>query len=276
MRPTPDQIRTAAYHRWQRRGGLHGHHLDDWDAAEQDLLFTLNYRVIVPDSSEAVGDRVIGDPRRPVCRFCEQAAPRATFSGPARSIPESLGVPSPLLYDECEECRTLFRDGIDRDFTAFTQLLGAQGCLSRRWPPASLAVFKFLTKTALAIMPDEELDFFHDAIEWVCNPDHEFDGSTFGGLGGFLHQNPDPSGASWVALARRIDDEVGVPYMLVFVGMPAVTFEFPVPLSTRDEDHDDLVIPRVASPFGLTEGRDPASCLFVPMSRGAGAVSRVP
>src|SRR3954462_9548246 len=103
MVPTPDQIRDAAYERWERRGRGHGRDRDDWVRAEQDLLYTLNYSVIArigPGPSPAVRGNANGHgsgasmarpggPAPRVCRFCEQSAPRARFgraSGPGPTL----------------------------------------------------------------------------------------------------------------------------------------------------------------------------------------------
>jgi hypothetical protein len=268
MRPTPDQIRVAAYYRWRRGGEVHGRDLADWVAAEQGLLFALNYEVIAHHRLDDDTPRHLGHKGRRVCRFCEQSPPRANFVGPAHAVPECLGNSALLALDQCEACRAFFAETIE---PALEGLI----CACRAIPPAraerpemSIAALKGLARVALAIMPEEELDYFPDAIEWVLNPDHELDGATFGGLGCYVYPSPEPAAPAWVALARRIEDEAPVPYMLAFAGTPHATFEIAVPLCGRDEDREgeDLAVPRVASPSGLAEGAGEARCVFIPVS----------
>ena len=77
MHPTREQIDTAAYQRWQRRGGAHGHDRDDWLAAEKDLVFAVNYRYVarykLADPSNGTAPILLGkgeSTARPrTCRF---------------------------------------------------------------------------------------------------------------------------------------------------------------------------------------------------------------
>src|SRR5262249_30735255 len=155
-----EQIRQAAYHRWERRGGGHGRDLDDWTAAEQHLLFAMNYEVVAQYRLD--GDpRKIGDAGRRVCRFCEQAAPRATFSRPAPAVPEFLGHSSLQAFDQCDDCRALLAESLEPDFEAFVRPLLA-GPAPRGTSPAArpfvpIAAYKCLTRMALSIMPAGEL-----------------------------------------------------------------------------------------------------------------------
>ena len=44
-----------------------------------------------------------------------------------------------------------------------------------------LAVYKSLVTSAVLIMPEPELAYFTDTIEWLNNPDHEYDAGLFAG-----------------------------------------------------------------------------------------------
>src|SRR3954453_21929570 len=134
MLPTPDQIRLAAYHRWRQRGQGQGHDLDDWLAAEQHLLFALNYRALVPHGLDGMGVHYPGGPDRRVCRYCEQPAPRPSFSAPVPVLPESLGHTALRAWDECDECRALFAEALEGEFEAFSRPFLAVGAEGR--PPA--------------------------------------------------------------------------------------------------------------------------------------------
>jgi hypothetical protein len=273
MFPSAEQIRVAAYHRWQRGGWTHGHDLDDWSTAEQDLLFALNYDVVAHYRLDGVRAQFLGDKKRRVCRFCEQAAPRTTFTDPAPTLPESVGNTALFAYDACDECRELFREGIEADFEAFRRtvrsgLADGRPALERPGPRpyVPIAAFKCLTKMALSILPAAELEYVPDAIEWVLNPDHRLDSGSLGGLGGYLHFDFDSPGAPWAAVARRIEEETPFPYLLFFLGAAEAIYEIPVPLCVRDEDNDGLIVPRVASPDSLARGRGEVRCAWIPMS----------
>ena len=117
----PEQVRVAAYHRWQRRGGAHGLDWSDWFAAEQELLFARNYEILASYRLDEDPPRFLGDAADPVCRFCEQSAPRASFTGAAPALPECLGNTSLWTFEECDVCRALFRESVEDDLDAFVR-----------------------------------------------------------------------------------------------------------------------------------------------------------
>jgi hypothetical protein len=275
MFPTHEQIRMAAYYRWQRRGGPDGHELLDWLAAEQHLLLAQNYEVVAGYRLSTIRSQSLGDKDRRVCRYCERAAPRTTFVDPVPVLPESLGPSSLVTYDECQECHALFEEALRGDFDAFLRPFRpglVPGALPPDLPAAGLCLsipaYKYLTKIALSIMPEGELDGFPDAIEWVSNPDHGLDRGVFGGLGCDLHVTPVPFEGPWMALARRFEEDARLPSMLFFVGSGHVAFVIAVPLGLRDEDLDDggWVIPRVASPFEVRGFYPESTYLFLPIA----------
>lgn len=268
--PSPDQVRVAAYHRWQRRGWNHGQHLEDWSEAEQDLLFGLNYDVVADIALDGPMRRVLGDPSRRVCRFCEMAEPRAAFPAePSPVIPDVLGNRALFTHELCAECRGLFAETLDGAFEDFRRR-----CVEGRMQPAStlpMAAYKNLARMALAMVPEVELDYLPDTIEWVLNPDHDLDSHSFEGLGAYLHVPTVPRRSPWAALARRRRDDVPLPYLLFFVGTPDVVFEVPVPLCLRDEDLEGeaILLPRVAAPDGLHHGVGGTRSLFLPVPASA-------
>jgi hypothetical protein len=265
--PSFDRIRFAAYDRWQRTGCRHGADRDDWLAAEQDLLFALNYEVLAHHWLAGAAPHVIGAGRRTVCRFCERGAAAATFSGLATVVPEALGNTSLFTAEMCDECRERFEADIDDELAEnlrFSQEPWRTGVRAE----TSVAAQKAMAKVALAIMPKEELSSFEDAIEWVSNPDHDFDAPLLRGLGGYFHRVADPSPRPWVALARRTDDLAPMPYMLVFLGTGEIVAQIPVPLCARDEDLDGapVIVPRVCSPSPLGDACTLGSCVSLPVT----------
>ena len=291
MFPSGMEIEFAAYHRWERRGGSHGNDHEDWLVAEQDLLFARNYEVAAYYPLDGIGHRLLGRVSPRSCRFCERAAPQAIFEEPPLAVPEFLGNSVLISRDICDDCAASFRESVEADLERFTHSF--RGGLTPRSngesarigpfgtqathrlvmvvptrPFVPIAVFKGFARMALAIMPEGELQAFEDAIEWVGNPDHEFDARVFHGLDCTLHVLPAPHPTPWIALARRTNPEATVPFMLFFLGTGRVVYQLAVPLCVRDEDLDgqDVLTPRCASPLGLGQAPDATLCAVADLS----------
>ena len=125
MLPSREQIEQAAYERWERRGRFHGADREDWVAAEMDTLFQLNYQTVAEFGLAEPNQRVLGDVRRPRCRFCEQSPPRAAFSVLRPAIPELVGNSSLFTRDLCDDCAKQFAETIDAEFARFWESLEA-------------------------------------------------------------------------------------------------------------------------------------------------------
>ncbi|MFO0960706.1 MAG: DUF2934 domain-containing protein [Isosphaeraceae bacterium] len=253
MFPTAEQIRTAAYLRWERRGLLHGRDVDDWAAAEQDLLFSLNYELIAHHKLDAGEPAFVGRRSPRVCRFCEGSPPRSPFADAVRPIPQALGNQSLLALDECDECHVRFTELIVTDFERFIlpYLAGKAAPGRGASPPIPVSAYKGLIQMALAILPPGELEYVPDAIEWVGNDDHDADLGAFAGLGlGCYVHSAGPYRAPFAAIARRTADDAPMPYLLFFLGTSGMVFQAPIPLCIRDEDLEAgaMIVPRVAIP----------------------------
>ena len=101
-----------------------------------------------------------------------------------------------------------------------------------------MAVFKSLVTSALLIMPESELAFFTDTLEWVNNPDHEYDAELFAGTYCHVYRTPWTTERSSISLARRIDDDAPFPYIVCFLSWRGLVVQISVPLSVRDHDLD--------------------------------------
>jgi hypothetical protein len=258
MNPTPEQVRTAAYYRWQRRGGWHGQHHDDWLAAEQALRFALNYMVACRIRLNVSEAPTLGASGRPVCRFCEQAAPRTRFEAPAPVVPPALGGNPPRAADQCAECRSMLAD-LDGPVEAFLGLVAEAATSAARLPSIPMPAYKGLVRSALAILPPDLLELCPDAVEWVCNPDHDLDAPALAALGPVVHTAPAPFQAPWVAVACKTVPEAAMPQLLAFFASDRFTIELPVPLCAGDDDLDGapLDVPRVPTLDGLTDWPGP-------------------
>jgi Protein of unknown function (DUF2934) len=265
MHPSPEQISTAAYYRWQRRGFEHGRHVYDWLAAEQELLFALNYELIASYRLDGVAPRYLGDEDDRRCRFCEATAPRATFEAPRPAVPDGLGNESLLSFEICDDCHEQHLESVGNHLDRFVNAVRRGDLRDRSHDP--IATFKGLVRASLAVVPEPELQYFEDAIEWVGNPDHDLDSQSIGGMDCYLHALPEPGPYSWVAAARRIEDDGPFPYMLAFFGTGDLVFQIALPLCVRDEDLEVAwIVPRAASPFGVGRGPIESRSTIIPLA----------
>ncbi len=279
MLPTPDQVGIAAYHRWQKRGYAHGHHVADWVAAERELAFDLNYEVVVRYRLDGVAPRTLGEGLVRRCRFCEQTSPRVHFASARLVLPVELGNQALASFEECDDCHAVYEESVEPELARLARLVLERDPGDRL--AASAAAFKGLTRAALLVVPVEELQSFEDAIEWASNPDHDLDCRSLGGLETVIHRLPEPAAFSWLALARRSDDSMPLPYLVGFFATGMVVIQFPVPLSVRDQDFDGAGwLPRVASPFGpdrsIVESRTSVLTLAAPEPRKRVRMSFLP
>jgi hypothetical protein len=60
--------------------------------------------------------RFLGKRENQTCRFCGARYPKATFNNLAHAVPECLGNHTLFSMYECDECNTLFGNGIENDF----------------------------------------------------------------------------------------------------------------------------------------------------------------
>ena len=266
MIPTTDQIAVAAYYRWERRNFGHGRHDYDWLAAEQELTFAAHYEVVARHRLDGVGPRSLGDEDELRCRLCERTMPRASFSEPRLVVPAVLGNESLFTLEQCDDCHAQYDESVGGDLDRFVRAIRLGGFEApQAYVP--VAAFKGLTWAALSLLPEEEMQYFEDAVEWVSNPDHDLDSQSIDGMECTLHRLAEPSPFSWAALARRSDDDAPYPYMLAFFATGHAVFEIPVPLCIRDEELEgQWSIPKVPSPFGVGRGPLDSHFAVIPLS----------
>ena len=272
MRPTREQIELAAYQRWQRREWGHGSDCEDWIAVEQDLAFALNYRYVARYKLSGSSPVMLGkseaesSTRRRRCRFCEQAEPSATFRDMHLTLPAIVGNTSLHSWDECDDCHAQYDRHLAGPFESFV------GPLLNESPDfpvdgISVAALKAFVRMALAVLPASELQHFGDTIEWVANPDHVLDSTLLDGEGCLVYRTPSPVPSASFALARRVEDDEGLPYMIAFLALASsrVVLQTQLPLCPRDEELEDSRVPgpKLSMSLGYGAGHRASDCTFL-------------
>jgi len=262
MLPTSDQIQQAAYHIWLGRGQIHGRDRQDWLAAEKVLTFQLNYRTIVELALDSTTPKVLGD--RPIhhCRLCERTSAHVDFGSPRPVMPGLAGKSSLLTAEVCDECQVECLDLLEDDFKRFWKTLRtvlSEGHARQALPgrnAVSVAAFKSLIAGALLVVPEAELMYFPDTLEWLNNPDHDCDAGLFAGMSCQVYDAPFSNQRAWISVARRIDDDAPLPYMICLVASGGIVVQVPLPLCLRDQDLDGRLVSLPDPPLSL--GDSPA------------------
>ena len=276
MVPTIEQVKQAAYHRWSLRGRVHGDDRGDWLAAQDELTFSLNYQTAAAYPLDGPGALILNEPRGRYCRFCERTAAHVPFGGP---MPLLAGGWSPSLASSsvCNECRNAVRDAQADRLERFRTVLAegasrfdgsAAAALSATY---SLTVFKALAGCALLIMPQSELSYFVDTLEWVSNPHDKSDGRLLEqDATCVVYLAPFWAERSWISLERRIEKDAPLPYMVSLLAVGGVLMQISLPLCIRDQDLDGRAvrIPRRSFTEGEGESFEQARVHEFRLERG--------
>jgi hypothetical protein len=115
-------------------------------------------------------------------------------------------------------------------------------------------MFKSLIACALSIMPEIQLRYFADSLEWVSNPDPDSDGLLLKEAATCrAYTVPFLRNRSWTSLARRNDGVLSLPYMLYFLAHHGVVLQVQVPLCTRDQDLDGRPVREIRRSWSASE-----------------------
>jgi hypothetical protein len=207
-------------------------------------MYSLNYDEALHYELGEPVPRVLGQQAMRRCRFCERDSKRARFDPPSAVVP--IVPNSSLLTAEiCHECQSECRDPLARDLNRFWASLQVAGDPRHNQSEKgsgsqfSLGAYKALVASALLILPDHEIPYFLDAFEWVGNPDRDADERLFAGTWCRVYFAPGDHAGSWASLARRIDDDAPLPYMLAFASYGGAIVQIHVPLCAKDDDGGD-------------------------------------
>lgn len=260
MFPTNEQIGVAAYHLWENRGRRHGGDLEDWQSARKQLTYNLNYESAGEFGLAEPATRVLGQKPIRRCRLCERDSKRASFGPPVAVFPMVPG--SSLLTAEiCRDCQDECREPSSCEVVRFWESLRSAGPSSDGQSELgiktdfTLGIYKSLVTSALLILPERELAYYADTLEWVSNPDSDADRSLFCGHACRTYDDCIGDAAAWASLARRIHDDAPLPYMMAFVGYRGVIAQVTLPLCSRDEDLAQGVITLLERPIYCEHAR---------------------
>ena len=260
MLPSRDQIERAAYERG-RAGAISTEPTERTGRRPRwTRSLRLNYQIISEFSLAEAVQRVLGDVRRPRCRFCEESPPRAAFSVLRPAIPELVDNRSLFTRDLCDECAKQFAAAIDAEFARFWQSLevlrtGTASFSDFLVPTAiPIAAYKSLIRIGISLMPEQQLSTFTDTMEWVSNPDHAFDRTLFDGTGCLVYQAHVPYETAWAGLGCRIEKDAPFPRMLFFLGAQRLILQVHLPLCALDEDLDGTDVPMPQRSFSTGFG----------------------
>ena len=135
----------------------------------------------------------------------------------------------------------------------------------------SLTVFKALAGCALLFMPASELSYFVDTLEWVSNPDDANDSRLLErDATCVVYLAPFWAERSWISLARRIEKDAPLPYMVSLLAVGGVLMQISLPLCIRDQDLDgrDVHAPRRSFAEGEGDSFQHARMLVFRLDRG--------
>jgi hypothetical protein len=272
MQPTYDQIQVAAYHLWEQHGRHHGFDREDWETAGKQLMYSLNYEPILEyDLAEPVA-RVLGQMATRQCRFCETTSSRVRFGPPSAIIP-IVSDSSLLTAEICQECESECRDPLTHDLHRFWeslrshQPLGENHMAIHATTSFSLGAYKSLVASALLMLPVREMPYFLDALEWISNPDPDVDQRLFAGTCCRVYAGRTDHASAWASLARRMDDDAPLPYMIAFVACRGIIVQIHLPLCSRDDDSGEscITLPERWFGCGLSSNFRQAGSTLVPV-----------
>lgn len=153
-------------------------------------------------------------------------------------IPGRKGVPtykvlgrSPRLEYAAEENMLKATAGINDGFLEIDENQKEIKINAFRQPYQKRSAFKCLTKMALAIVPDDELVYFRQTIDWVTS---EHDELITNSLHCFRSRSTQSLHAIDAVLLKRLDNIATVPYVTFFIAFYHYTFQIFLPLCTQD------------------------------------------
>jgi len=99
-----------------------------------------------------------------------------------------------------------------------------------------IAVFKCLVKMALTLIPEEELCFFEETLNWICKDSFIDDGHDLGNLICLFSFAPGIYTNNFIQawLLKRKDDKAILPYVIFVLIFKNYFFQIYLPLSLKD------------------------------------------
>lgn len=100
-----------------------------------------------------------------------------------------------------------------------------------------IALYKCLTKMALSIMPDAELQCHRNELDWIRTPDHTLNAGCFTQHRCYLYFIPSPVPVfehAWATILQRKDNAALLPDKIFVLGTMNLMFMTMLPLSLKD------------------------------------------
>lgn len=113
-----------------------------------------------------------------------------------------------------------------------------------------IAIYKCLTKMALTIMDEDELDNYENALKWVNEEQHDKSRFTVNNLKCIFSFTPGPLPHDFTTcmLYKRKEDHIdNVPYMIFLLAYGNYTFQIYLPMS--DKDSGNIELTAIPTPF---------------------------
>lgn len=183
------------------------------------------------------------------CRFCGKSTPEVSFCNKSHTISHGLGNNNIFTYDECNLCNNKFGTTIEQEFidyvsfyktkSAFNEHQIGDTILENNGSKTEIVctiadvnyknIYRALVKYVIGYLPDNELTYFKEAIQWLNDPSKCL---TLPDVK-YLVCN-DSVAHPYLWLYIRKSEESYYPYMLAEFRCFCITFFFVVPGCSRD------------------------------------------
>jgi hypothetical protein len=124
-----------------------------------------------------------------------------------------------------------------------------------------IAIYKCLTKMALSIMPENELNNFQTTLKWINEEEHDKSPHDLKSLFALMSFAPGPHPypfTSCMLFKRKDDPRDNVPYMLFLLAYGNFAFQIYLPLCSEDRKYQgsDFKIVFIPTPIDMMQGTE--------------------
>ena len=115
-----------------------------------------------------------------------------------------------------------------------------------------IAIYKCLTKMALTIMDEDELQYFQNTLEWINEEEHDTSSFTISNLKCICSLTPGPLPHDFTTclLFKRKENHIdNVPYIQFLLAYGNFTFQIYLPMSEKDPNNGEYSMTPIPTPF---------------------------